>query len=55
MVLVVGVLGAAELVELSLADLMGLVVEQAAMPRAKRARTETVDRALTSTDRTPQG
>jgi hypothetical protein len=50
---VVLVVGAGELVEVLLADLLGLVIEQAAIPRAKRTRTETVDRDLTSTDRRP--
>lgn len=51
MVLVVLVVGAEELVELLLADVLILVLEQAAIPRVKRTRTETVDRDLTSTDR----
>lgn len=46
-------IGAGELEEVLLADLLGLVVEQAAIPRAKRTRTETVDSDLTSTDRRP--
>ena len=51
-VLVMFVVGAEELlVELWLAEVLELVVEQAAIPRAKRTRTETVDRDLTSTDR----
>jgi hypothetical protein len=43
-VVVVGGLGAVELVELVVADEVGLVVEQAVEPTAKRARTRMVNR-----------